>query len=102
MTTEQLLIDYFARRGVVLTKERAKFVIKMVRDNIDEDIVTIVKHKFNGVTKAYEKIRTLFIPAQKVKEILSKAPRPIEGFYKYTFADFDIKEFYTVHPSLFD
>jgi hypothetical protein len=101
MSTEDLLIDYFARRRIILDKGAAQYIMRLVRENNDDNIITIVKHKYNGITRSYEKIRTLFINSEKVKSILSRAPKPVEGFYKYTFKDFEIKEFFTLHPSLF-
>lgn len=111
MTTEEKIIDYFARRRIMLDSKAAKYLIKLVREDADPDgTCFVVKHKHtymrtNDPEGTYEPFRSARIPYKKVMTALSIRVVEVKKSYLYSIYSPSgtlLKDIYTMHANLFE
>lgn len=106
MTTEEMLIDFFSRRRVHLTPTNARYVIKLVKEDIrkDEALVTLHKHIIKNGIKSYEELRTFKTSFGRMLHVMQLEIPDVKEFYKFTLYNPDgekLGEVYTVNSELF-
>lgn len=102
MTTEEKIIDFFARRRVKINLAHAQYLVRLVRNEIEDNWYRLEKYHWNPGKQSYELIHTGFIDPEKFDAIIARGIRRVEHFYMYrvTLPNGDFQEFYTVRDSI--